>query len=173
MNPAEYPHPERLVVPNELVAGGSEDWEVLEVFRTPATRLGRWGRLPFLEKENIEVALLMPKKVEPGVGFQMMLARIHKTGLSTLAAECIHLDNFGGFKLIGTGFSSLFFDTDHKGEMEATQWQRDHGHAEKIDELEKLIQEHKHTLNQQPPYLPAWQQVARKLAPSVAAFYLV
>jgi hypothetical protein len=170
MNAVEYPHPERLKIPSRLVLGGPDNWEVLEVFSTSATRL---DGSPIPQTETIEVALLMPKHPEPEAGFEMLLARVHEEGLTTLAAEAISLSHHGSIQLSGTGFSGIYLFSDHPGEQRSTQEYREMGHTKKIAKLEEALKLYIDTITTRPGYLPAWQDAARNLAPAVAGFFLV
>jgi hypothetical protein len=190
MKPAEYPHPERLAVPNRLVIG-PDNWEVIEVFSTPATNIKKYpkilmgmhgnilrgarsaGEKLFVKPEQIEVAILMPKSFEPQQGFEMMLAQIHEEGLTTLAAETIHFRHRREFELSGTGWTGVYFETDQPGLIRSTNEYRDQGQGTKIDALNTAIQKHKAVLTAKPGYLPAWRDAARDLAPAVAAFYIL
>jgi len=176
MKPEKYSHPERLDIPRNLVLGSPKDWEVIEVLTTQATMLKTeffMNKPHAYETETIEIALLMPKKIEAGRGFEMLLAQIHEIGLTTLAAQVVKLEYHGEFSLYGTGFTGVYFDTDRPGLIRATNEYRNMGHTQKIDTLKSLLIQHKDVLTAQPGYLPAWQDTARKLAPAVAAFFQV
>ena len=159
MRPEDYPHPERLNIPDQLVVGSPKDWEVVGVLTANAT-------IPF------DVAVILKTKPDPETVFEMKLARVNESGITTRAWDVINFEHREDyFELHHLLRFSLFFKTDDPRLTQMTEKYKALGHGQKIRELDTQLDIYGSTLTAAVPFIPAWRETAKALAPYVAAFF--